>query len=94
MKTVKYEVTFDEKASRLELFIRWVWLIPTYIVLVLIGIVAWIMIVLQWFHILFLGKKHKTLYEWTGKYMKYVVNFMTYFYLMTEERNAIMPEDL
>ncbi len=94
MKTVKYEVKFDEKAGRLELFIRWVWMIPTCIVMVLIGIVASIMIFLQWFHILFLGKRHKTLFEWSGKYMKFMVNFMSYFHMLTDERNPLMPEDL
>lgn len=92
MKTVKYEVTYADKAGRLELFIRWIWMIPSVIVLCLLSIVACIAMFLQFFHILILGKKHKMLFDWTIMYVAYYTKFTTYFHCLTDERNPLMPE--
>ncbi|MDD5340740.1 MAG: DUF4389 domain-containing protein [Candidatus ainarchaeum sp.] len=92
MKTVKYDVTYAEKADRMELIIRFFWMIPTVIVagvLSFIGTIAW---GLQFLHVLVFAKKHKALYEWTLKYMAYVTEANTYLLLLTDERNPIMPE--
>lgn len=93
MKTVKYDVTYEEKASRLELLIRFLWSIPSYLVLMVLSMVAMIMMVLQFFHMLLLGKRHKAMHEWIMKFMAYEVKWITYVYLLTDERNPILPED-
>ncbi len=92
MKTVKYETKFLPKAGRLELFIRWLWLIPTAIVACILEIIAMIAAVLQWFHILVLGKRHKFLHTWILKLIAYDVKFKSYFLLLTDERNPLLPE--
>ncbi len=94
MKDVKYDVTFVEGAGRLELFIRWFWTIPTYIVAIFLTIIGmFIANSLQWLYILILGKRHKALHDWIFKSVAYDTKFMTYIYLLTDERNPIMPED-
>ncbi|MBS3068846.1 DUF4389 domain-containing protein [Candidatus Micrarchaeota archaeon] len=90
MKTVKYEVTYREQASRLELVVRWVWSIPSFVVLALLGILSAIAAFLQFFHVLILGKRNRTLYDWTLMYVAYYVKWASYFYL-TDERSPIMP---
>ena len=92
MKTVKYEVTFSEKASRLELLVRFLWMIPCYIVLWVLGIIATIAWVVQFLHILILGKRNKTVHEWLVKYVAYCAKLDSYIMLLTEERTPIMPE--
>jgi len=92
MKTVKYEVTFGEPANRLELFVRIVWAIPSYIVMVVLGIILYICLALQWLHILILGKRHKLLHDWIVKALTYDFKWMSYFCLATEERNPLLPE--
>lgn len=92
MKTVKYDVGFSEDAGRLELFVRWVWMIPSVIVLVLLSILACIGALIQFWHILFLGKRNKTMYEWVKMYLSYHIKMMSYFYALTEERNQLTPE--
>lgn len=92
MKTVTYDVKFEEKAGRLELFIRWLWAIPTYVVLVLLVILAYIAMLVQFFHILLLGKRNNTLTDWTKMYLAYQIKFMSYFLMLTDERNPIFPE--
>ena len=93
MKTVKYEVAFDGKASRLELFIRWFWAIPTYIVYIIQAIIGLIAMFLQWFHILFLGKRNEMLFNLSRMLVTYLVKFISYFYLLTDERNPLLPEE-
>jgi hypothetical protein len=92
MKTVKYDVKYEEHAGRLELFIRWVWMIPTAIVLCILEIIGCIAMFFQWIHILILGKKNQMLHDLIKMMLTYNVKFMTYFYMLTDERNPIMPE--
>ena len=55
MNSVKVELVSDEKASRLELFIRIFWSMIVGFVLGFIGIFAAIALCLEWLHILFTG---------------------------------------
>ncbi|MBI5223590.1 DUF4389 domain-containing protein [Candidatus Micrarchaeota archaeon] len=93
MKTVKCEITYVEKASRLELFIRLLWMIPTCIVFFFLMIIASILNYVQWIYILILGKRHKGMHDWLVKYVAYTAKFDSYLLLLTDERNPIMPED-
>lgn len=93
MKTVKYEAKFEEKASRLELFIRWIYMIPLAIVMILLMIVMYVAITLQFWYILFTGKRSKTLFEWVVKYVSYAAKAQSYFYNTTDERPPIFPEE-
>jgi hypothetical protein len=93
MKTVQIDVKSDVKASRLELFIRIVWMIPTYIVFWLFSIVAGICMVLHWLFILITGKRNNTLNDIAKKYLIYVTEVQAYLYLLTDERNPIFPEN-
>lgn len=92
MKTVKYEVTYADKASRLELFIRWIWAIPTMIVLCIISIIASIAWCIQFLHVLILGKRNKMLHDLINMYVAYHTKFCAYQCYLTEERTPIMPE--
>jgi len=93
MKTVKYDITYTEKASRIELFVRFVWSIPSYIVAAVLAFIMCIAMCFQWLCILFMGKRNKMLHDWIMKGMEYTVKWQTYFYLLTDERNPLLPED-
>ncbi|MFA6036236.1 MAG: DUF4389 domain-containing protein [Candidatus Micrarchaeia archaeon] len=92
METVEYEVKYGERASRLELIIRLLWMIPSAIVLCVLGIIACIMWMLQWLHILVLAKRNAFMHEWMLKYVAYYTKVETYQHLLTDERNPLMPE--
>lgn len=94
MKTMKYDVDYDEKASRLELLVRFFWSIPTYFVFIFVAMAQFFILVAQWFHILLMGKRHKKLQSWNMMAMKYLVQWYSYIYLLTDERNPIIPEGL
>lgn len=92
LKTVEIDIESDSKASRLELFIRIVWAIPTAIVLWFFGIVAGVCLIVHWFYILVTGKRQKTLNNVVKKYVYYEAKTRAYLTLTTEERSPIVPD--
>ena len=91
-KTVDYSVRYAEKAGRVELFVRFIWAIPTAIIAVFLAIVCFIALFLQFFHILLLGKRHRTLHNWIFMFMDYEVKFKAYLAMLTDERNPLVPD--
>lgn len=92
METVKVTVTSAEKASRLELFIRWIWGTIVLIILGIIGIFAYIALFVQWFYILLLGKRHPALAKFVTGWYKGMTQLYFYMLLSTDERPPLIPE--
>ncbi|MDE1797867.1 MAG: DUF4389 domain-containing protein [Candidatus Micrarchaeota archaeon] len=92
-KTVDYSVRYVEKASRVELFVRLLWAIPSVIIAVFLAIVYVIANTLQFLHILLLGTRHRTLHNWIFMFLDYEVKLKAYMALLTDERNPLMPEN-
>ncbi|MDE1865761.1 MAG: DUF4389 domain-containing protein [Candidatus Micrarchaeota archaeon] len=93
MKTLKIDVKSDQKASRLELFVRILWLVICSIVLFFFGIIACICTILQWLYILISGKRAKSLNDVLRVYLKYRFSLEGYLLMLTDERNPIIPEN-
>ncbi|MGA2917496.1 DUF4389 domain-containing protein [Methanoregula sp.] len=83
--------TFESEAGRLELLIRIVYWILIGIVLWVYGIIAFIVLFIQWFHILILGCRNEGLSNLAKGYLEYTVHVMPYTYFMTDRRPEIMP---
>jgi hypothetical protein len=92
METVKVTVTSAEKASRIELFIRFVWGLIAMIILGIIGIFAYIALAVQWIHILLLGKRHPALANFVTNWYKGYTQLYFYMLLSTDERPPLVPE--
>ena len=92
MKTVKYQIKFSSKASRLELLIRFLWSIPTAVVLCVLIIIGAVAAILQFLYILILGRRHAGCHKWIAKCMIYAVEYKTYANMLTDERSPIMPK--
>jgi hypothetical protein len=93
MKTVKIKIKSQDRASRLELFIRIVWVIVSSIVLWLFGLLACVCAVVQWFYILIAGRRHKGLNKLLKVYVLYKAKLGAYSLMLTDERNPVFPED-
>ena len=91
MDTVKITVNSAEKASRLELIIRFIYYFVGMIILGIIGIFAYIALALQWLHILFLGKRHAALAKFVNAWYIAVAQLLFYFLLATDERPPLVP---
>lgn len=94
MKTVKSRITYKEKASRWELFVRIIYAIPIIVVLWIFGILVGFAQFLQWFYILIFGKRHKSLHDFIRMYITYLFRIRSYLYLLTDERPPIVPEKI
>jgi len=92
MKTVNITVTSAEKASRLELFIRFVYGTILAIILCILGIFVSIAIVIQWFYMLFLGKRQKEMQKFINAWLILLCQLHFYCNLSTDERPPLFPE--
>jgi hypothetical protein len=84
--------TFEHDASRVELLIRIVYWILIGLVAWVYGLIAVICLIIQWFHILILGKRNEGLSNFAKGYFEYMVHVMSYCNIMTDRRPGIMPE--
>jgi hypothetical protein len=83
--------TFEQNASRLELLIRIVYWILIGIVLWIYGLITFIVLFIQWFHILIFGRRNEALSNFAKGYMEYLVHVLSYTYIMTDKRPDILP---
>jgi hypothetical protein len=82
---------FEHDAGRLELLIRIIYWILIGIVRWVYGIIAFICLFIQWFHILILGRRSEGLSDIAKGYLEYSVHVMSYMYIMTDKRPDILP---
>jgi amino acid permease len=92
MEVAEQLFVYERKASRIELFIRIVYSIAIWIVLMVYGIVAEICLFIQWFVILMLGRRSEGLSNFVKGYLEYVVHVVGYIYWMTDKRPGTMPK--
>jgi|GEM_PF-913468 hypothetical protein len=83
---------YEEKASRLELFIRIFYAIPVGIILIFYSIIAGVLVALQWIIILILGKRSEGLTVFIRGYLEYNIHLMSYFSIMTDKRPGVTPK--
>jgi len=82
---------FEQNANRLELLIRIAYWIIIGIVAWVYGIIAFICLFVQWFHILVLGRRNQAISDIARGYLEYMVHVMSYMYIMTDRRPDILP---
>jgi hypothetical protein len=92
MDSVKVSVNSAEKASRLELIIRFIYYFVGIIILGIIGIFAYIASIIQWFHILILGKRNGAIAKFVNAWMVACTQLLFYFMLATDERPPLVPK--
>jgi hypothetical protein len=90
-ETKRQLFTFEQDAGRIELLIRILYWILIGIVLWVYGIIAFICLFIQWFHILILGARNEWLSNVARGYLEYLVDVMSYTYIMTDKRPEIFP---
>lgn len=82
---------YEHDAGRLELLIRIVYWILIGIVAWIYGLIAFICLFIQWFHILILGRRSQGLSDFAKGYLEYLVHVFAYTYIMTDRRPDILP---
>ena len=83
---------FVEKASRLELIIRWLYGIIIGLLFWLWGIYASILEFLQFWHILIFGRRGARLYRSTRRFLAASTLVSAYLMFLTDERPELTPD--
>lgn len=93
LNSVKVDISYDEKASRLEVIIRIAYWIVFLIIGTILGMVAvYIMWPLNMLVSLILGKRIGIFAKVIAAYVKYSSEYMAYLFGATDERPPIVPE--
>ena len=85
---------FVEKASRLELIVRWLYGIIIGILFYLWGIYVSVLEVLQFWHILIFGRRGARLYRSTRRYLAASTYVSAYLLYLTDDRPELTPDFL
>ncbi|MEI7434047.1 MAG: DUF4389 domain-containing protein [Methanomicrobiales archaeon] len=86
--------TYEHTARRWELLVRIFYSIAIAIVLIVYGFIAGILMFIQWFVILILGRRSEGLSDFIRGYLEYHVHVLSYTSWMTDKRPGIMPKSV
>jgi len=84
--------TYEHNARRWELLVRIFYSIAISIVMMVYGFIAGIVMFIQWFVILILGRRSEGLSDFIRGYLEYHVHVLSYISWMTDKRPGIMPK--
>jgi hypothetical protein len=85
----KIDIKYTQKASRLELLVRFVLGFAYLIIANIWGIVIGFALIAQWIIILITGKRNKDLFEFTAGFWRYLFRVYSYVWMLTDERPPI-----
>ncbi len=88
---MKQIFAYEEKAGRIELFIRIIYSFVIGIVLMIYGFIAGICMLIQFLVVLILGRRSRGLSDFIQGYLEYYVHILSYTSFMTDERPGILP---
>ena len=93
MYPIQLEVAPTATRNRVTTLLRIFMLIPHMIVLYLWGIAFFVVMVIQWFAIVFTGKRSQGLFDFQRKFVAYAANVGAYGYLLHDKFPAFGPDD-
>jgi hypothetical protein len=82
---VRYDVEYPERLSRWKIFLKWLFAIPQFIVLYLLGIVLSVMIFIAFFAILFTKKWPRGMFDFAVQIQRWTANVKSYVLLERDE---------
>jgi hypothetical protein len=91
-KPVSQLFLYEHDARRWELLVRIFYSIAIGIVMFVYGLIAGIVMIIQWFVILILGRRNEGLSDFIRGYLEYHVHVLSYTSWMTDKRPGIMPK--
>jgi hypothetical protein len=82
---------YEQPARRLELLVRILYWILIGIVMAIYGIIAGILLIIQWFVILIFGHRNEGLSDFIRGYLEYRIHVTPYAAFMTDKRPDLNP---
>jgi uncharacterized protein DUF4389 len=81
---IRLRITDDLRRTRLTVFFRLILVIPHFLWAALLGIVAVLVTIANWFATLFAGKSPQGLHDYLANFMRYVTQIGAYCYLIAD----------
>ena len=91
--SVTFEIDYPEKLSRLLIFVKWLLLIPQFIVLYVIGIVALVFYLVAGIVILITGRYPRGLFNFIVGYERWRLRVSAYYLLQTDRYPPFSLDD-
>jgi hypothetical protein len=82
---VTLQIDYPETLNRWAPLYKWLLVIPNIIVLAVVGLVAYVLIIVGWFAILFTGKLPRGIVDFVVGTMRWSTRATAYLYLMRDE---------
>jgi hypothetical protein len=79
------QVDHPERLSRLLIFVKWLFIIPNFIVFYLLALVYLVTLVIAWFAILFTGRYPEGLFNFAVGVFRWSMRINVYLYLLRDE---------
>ena len=83
---VTLEIDYDDDLSRWMIFVKWLLAIPHLIVLVLLQIVAWVVVLIAFFAILFTGRFPRGMFDFMVGVQRWYWRVNAYAFLLMADR--------
>ena len=80
----QFEMTYQERHSRMTTFFRMFTALPGLLLLALWSLALWITVPVAWFALLFTGRYPGGLYDFHSSFARYATYVYSYFYLATD----------
>ena len=82
---VTLEIDYPDELSRWAPLYKWLLIIPNMIVFIIVALVAYFLLFIAWFAILFTGKFPRGLFDFIAGMMRWGLRLNAYIYLMRDE---------
>jgi hypothetical protein len=82
---VRFDVEYPERLSRWKIFLKWLFAIPHFIILYLLGIVLSVMVFIAFFAILFTKKWPRGMFDFAVQIQRWTSNVKSYVLLERDE---------
>jgi hypothetical protein len=90
---VRLEIDRPERLSRLLIFVKWLLAIPHYIALWVLGIVAYVALIIAWFAVLITGRYPRALFDFLVGFERWRSRVAAYLLLQTDAYPPFSLED-
>jgi hypothetical protein len=81
---VLFQLNYPERMSRWKIFVKWLLIIPHFVVLYFIGIAVSIVLLIAWFAILFTGRYPRGMFDFVTGVTRWGYRVMTYLLMLTD----------
>lgn len=90
---VRLDIEYPDRLSRLLIFVKWILVIPHYIVLFVLAIAAWFATVISWFAVLVTGRYPQGLFDFIVGLHRWGLRVTAYLLLQTDRYPPFSLDD-